>query len=79
VTVSYERELGDERAALDNDLPGLPAFRVVSTRLGEDVFTADLGLEARLGNGFSLFAGAGGRWRSNEHSLHANGGVRIVF
>ena len=79
VTVMYERELGDESAALDNDLPGLPTFRVVSTHLGQDVLTANLGLEARLGNGFSLFAGAGGRWRSNEHSLHANGGVRIVF
>jgi subtilase-type serine protease len=75
----YERELGDERALLDNELPGLPAFRVTSTDLGENIFTARLGIEAQVTQAVSLFASGSGRWRSNESSLSAQAGVRIRF
>jgi outer membrane autotransporter protein len=77
--VTYERELGDQSAALDNNLPGLPGFRVSSTKLGKDVLSAAIGIEVRLSGGVSLFAAGGGRWRDNEKSLHGNGGLRIRF
>jgi autotransporter-associated beta strand protein len=77
--VRYEHELGDERAALDNALPGLPAFRVVGTHLGDDIVTGEVGAEFRLSQGLSLFAAAGGHARSNETSVTANAGLRIVF
>ncbi|HEV7658986.1 MAG TPA: autotransporter domain-containing protein [Allosphingosinicella sp.] len=77
--VGYEREMGDEVAALDNDLIGLPTFRVVSTELGQDVFTARAGIEADVGGGVSLFGDAGGRWRGNEKNVHAEAGLRIRF
>jgi hypothetical protein len=71
--------MGDETAALDNDLIGLPSFRVVSTELGKDVFTARGGIEADVGGGISLFGDAGGRWRGNEKTVHAEAGLRIRF
>jgi len=77
--VRYEHETGDERSVLDSALPGLPAYRVFGTRLGDDIITADVGAEFRLSNSLSLFASAGGHTRSNETSINANAGVRIVF
>jgi hypothetical protein len=64
---------------LTNALPGLPAFQVASTVLGEDIFTARAGVEVRVGGGVSVFVGGGGRWRDNQKSLQANGGLRVVF
>lgn len=75
----YEHELGDEQSVLDNTLPGLPTFRVLGTRLGDDIVTADVGVEFQVSQGLSLFASGGGHTRSNETSLNANAGLRIRF
>jgi fibronectin-binding autotransporter adhesin len=75
----YEHETGDEQSALDNTLPGLPTFRVVGTRLGDDILSGEVGAEFRLSNGFSLFVAGGGHTRSNETSLQADGGLRVRF
>jgi outer membrane autotransporter protein len=75
----YERETGDEQSALDNTLPGLPAFHVVGTRLGDNILSGELGAEFRISNGLSLFAAGGGHTRSNETSLNANAGLRVRF
>jgi outer membrane autotransporter protein len=77
--VRYELESGDETAVLDNTLPSLPTFTVASTELGDDIITAELGLEANVSQGFSLFLGAGAHWRDNENGYQGNAGARIVF
>ncbi len=75
----YERNSGDDQSALDNALVGLPAFRVVGTELGDDIFSGEVGAEFRISGGLSLFAAGGGHTRTNETSLQANAGLRIVF
>jgi outer membrane autotransporter protein len=75
----YENEMGDNRSVLSNTLPGLPSFTVFGTRLGDDIFSADVGVEFQVSNGLSLFAAGGGHTRSNETSLNANAGLRVRF
>jgi len=75
----YERETGDEQSALDNTLPGLPTFRVVGTRLGDNILSGEVGAEFQVSNGFSLFVAGGGHTRSNETSIQGNAGLRVRF
>jgi len=52
---------------------------VVGTRLGDNIISGEVGGEFRISNGFSLFVAGGGHTRSNETSLQANAGLRVVF
>jgi outer membrane autotransporter protein len=78
-SLRYEHENGDSAAALDNALPGLPAFRVLGTELGEDIFSAQAGIEFHVSKTATVFAGASGSWRTNESNVEANGGLRVRF
>ncbi|HTU11843.1 MAG TPA: autotransporter domain-containing protein [Allosphingosinicella sp.] len=75
----YEHETGDEQVVLDNTLPGLPTFRLLGTRLGDDILTADVGVEFQVSQGLSVFAAGGGHIRSNDTSLNASAGLRFRF
>lgn len=77
--IRYDRELGDRRATLDTNLPGLPAYRVAGTVLGRDILTGEVGIESRLGGGVSIFGPGSARWRDNDTSLQGNVGVRFRF
>ena len=68
-----------DSVVLDNTLASLPTFTVAGSELGDDIVTAEVGLEAQVGQGFSLFAGGGGHWRSNNSGFQGNVGARVVF
>ena len=78
-TVSYEHEYGDRVADLDNALPGLPAYRVLSTRLGRDIFTLQTGAEFQVGKGAALFVTARVSTRTNYDSKSILGGFKVSW
>lgn len=74
--LGFEREFGDDSAALTNQLGGLPAFRVNSSELGKNIWAARLGADARINDRFSLVGEVGASWRDNQKSKYIYGGVK---
>jgi autotransporter-associated beta strand protein len=75
----YERQSGDDVAALDNAIQGLAGFRALGTDLGDDIFSAQAGVEFHVTQAVTLFGAARGSWRKNESDAEVNGGLRIRF
>lgn len=79
LAVSYEREMGDNRADLSNRLPGLSAFRVQGADLGRNIFSLRLGAEVALQERLSLVGEVGGALRQNQNSRSVSGGIKYSW
>lgn len=74
--LGYEREFGDQKAELTNQLTGLSSFDVSSSELGRNIFSIRAGANARISDRFSVVGELGGSWRSNQDSKYVYGGVK---
>ncbi len=79
LSASYERDFGDRTADLTNTLAGLPSFAVTSSQVGRDIFSGDVGLEALLGKGVSLFVTGRYSVRKDYDSQSILGGIRVSW
>jgi outer membrane autotransporter protein len=74
--LSFEREFGDTRATLNNQLAGVGAFGVSSPRLGRNILSARLGAEARVNNQISFSGEIGAAWRQNQNVRSVAGSIQ---
>ena len=79
LSVRYERELGDRAASLDAQLSGLDAFSVRGSRLGRDILSLGLALEANIGRNLMLYSGLDAAWRKHQDLQSVQAGLKYVW
>ena len=79
LSLGFEREFGDSKAEINNNVTGVSGFNVSGSDLGKNIFRASVGAEAELGERLSIVGEIGLARRKNQDSRSIYGGLKYGF